>query len=379
MLIRLLSYFGNNLENTSLGNIINSEIEKANNSPKQACKIYESLFKKIIDIYPDATKGIQEFVDDNLADAMSKFAIKNYTYGGNADGYSVKGGKMSPKEFAITTFITPIEIGARSQAQNKEIDENQELKRNSEINILEGESDYDKMQKKIKSLENDFKKVSEISLRPEMIEMVYISKNNQIMVATIDGEKRPVGYPLASKGDNGNIYYNFNGNVDDDLKSKIYFKLEKIEPEEKAKITEDFKKNGSKIYEDTIEDDAMYWYGNQIFESESEEDKEILRKKELESHGKFLLSTTKDGKAIINILDNGISIEEHTGEIIYSKDGKGKYNKFFEQIRGEWLQKVDELGKQVIPEMKDVQSQDSLEEIINTQAREKDSSERETK
>lgn len=367
--------FGKGLKNTSFGSIIKSEIEKAKSNPEVAFDIYESLFKKITNIYPDAVKGIKEFVDNILAYNMSQFGIKNFFHGGYADGYRVDSGRMSPNEFAIATFIIPSEIARESQIQDKKIDDNSSTKEINSTNSSIEKLDYVEMQKNIVSLERDFKKVTEMSLRPEMIETVPISKKKQIMVATIDDEKRAVGYKLASKGENENIYYSFNGNVDSRIKNEFYFELEELTSEEKAKIVEKYKESSSEIDEDTIEEDAMSWYVDKKFNSMSEEEKSILRRKELESHGKFSLST-KDEKAVIVQIENGIQSEKYTGEIVYSKDGKGKYNKFFEFIRGEMLQSVDDLGRQVVPEIEDVKTQESLEEIINNKTSEKNTLER---
>lgn len=370
ILIKDFSYFGKELKGTCLSDIIDKGRKKAAENPEQTFEIYENMFKEIIQIFPEARKGISEFVNRTLAHNMSIFAISNYMHGGFADGYYVASGKMSPNEFAIVSFETPSEVVARSQMQNRAIEDSPQPSIQEKLDTSSNASPtYDQMVYDIKLLDKKFKQVTDISLRPEMIEMINLPNGQPVIVSSIDGKKRVAGNVLAAETEQGAIYYSFTGNIDAIAKSNIEDQLESLEHEEKEKIVEQFKSYDPEYDDDDIEEEALYWYAEQQYSSMPEKERESLKREILESRGKFIVYE-KEGKAIISPLKDDTPTQEYSGEIIYSKDSEGKYNSFFEFIQKQYVQSVDELAKQVIPEMEDVQSQSSIQNAINSQINE---------
>jgi len=376
-LINEFSFFGKELKNTSLGSIIANSIKKATSNPEQSFEIYESMFREIMHIYPDASAGISEFVNKRLVYSMSHFAISNYMYGGNANGYYVDGGKMLPNEFAIVTFATPREVVVRNQMQNKVITSNQQSPKKEKINsTLNTPSAYDDMKGDIQFLDKKFRQVIEMNTRPEMIERVDISKYQNLIVVTVDGEKKVVGNVLAAETDQGNIYYNFTGNIDIKAKEKMKDVLEEnLGPEEKKKIVEQFRTFDPEYNDDYIEEDAIDWHVKQQYSNMTEDERESLKKEVLESFGKFIVFE-RDGSVIISPLKNDEKTQEYHGKVLYSRTFKGKYTNFFERIRSEIIQSVDELGKQVFLEMADVERQNVVQNVINSQVKELGSAEK---
>lgn len=369
-LISDFSFFGRELKGTCLEGIIDKAKKEANENPERAFEIYENMFKEIIQVYPDAREGISEFVNRALAYNMSHFAINNYMHGGFADGYYVDSGKMSPNEFAIVTFETPSEVVARSQMQNRAIESSQQpSKKEKSDRSSKASPAYDQMVKDIRLLDNKFKKVAEISLRPEKIEMINASNNQHIIVATIDGKKRVAGNILAAETEQGAIYYSFTGNIDAIAKGNLEHKLEGLEPKEKEEIVERFRSYDPEYDDDDIEEEALFWYAEQQYSGMTEEEREFLKKEILESRGKFIVFE-RDGKGIISPLKNDAPTQEFHGEILYSRNSEGRFNSFFEFFRNQHTQSVDELGKQVLPEIKGVERQDSVEEAIKSQVKE---------
>lgn len=101
----------------------------------------------------------------------------------------------------------------------------------------------------------------------------------------------------------------------------------------------------------------------------TEEERECLKKEILESTGKFIVFE-RDGKAIISPLKDDTLTQEYQGEVLYSKNSEGRCNSFFEFIKNQQIQSVDELAKQVLPEIEDVERQDFVQNVINSQVNE---------
>ena len=369
-LIKDFSYFGKELKGTCLEGIIDRRKKEATENPEQAFEIYESMFKEIIQVYPGASEGISEFVNRTLAYSMSNLAINNYMHGGFADGYYVDSGKMSPNEFAIVNFETPSEVVARNQMQNRAIESSQQPSKKEKSDRSSNVSPaYEQMVKDIRLLDKKFKQVAEISLRPEMIEMINTSNNQHIIVATIDGKKRAAENILTAETEQGAIYYSFTGNIDAIAKSNLEHKLEGLEPKEKEEIVERFRSYDPEYDDDDIEEEALFWYAEQQYSGMTEEEREFLKKEILESRGKFIVFE-RDGKAIISPLKDDTPTQEFHGEVLYSRNSEGRCNSFFEFIRNQHTQSVDELGKQVLPEIEDVERQISVQNAINFQVNE---------
>ena len=369
-IIKDFSFFGKELKGTCFEDIIARGKKEATENPERAFEIYENMFKEIIHVYPDAREGISEFVNRTLAFNMSHFAINNYMYGGFADGYYVDSGKMSPNEFAIVTFETPSEVVARSQIQNRAIESNQQpFKKEKSDRSSNVSSAYEQMVKDIRVLEKKFKQVAEISLRPEMIEMINVFNKQNIIVATIDGKKRAIGNILTTETEQGAIYYNFTGNIDAVAKGNLEHKLEGIDHKEKEKIVERFRSFDPEYDDDDIEEEALSWYAEQQYNDMSEERRECLKKEILESFGKFIVFE-RNGKTIISPLKDGAPTQEFHGEVLYSRNSEGRCNSFFEFIKNQYTQSVDELRKQVLPEIGDVEGQRLVENVINSQVNE---------
>ncbi len=333
LFIGKLGTFNNISWGRYVSSIAEESISKIKKNPDMFEKVYAEFFERIKTEIPSLEEYFDDFIEDTFAEILSRGAISNYEYSGNVDGYCMENGKLSRGHFEIATFTTPREVAIEGIREN----EGKETLGNSRVKGKK--EDYTKEIGNVKKVTSFFDKVIASKSKIERIEQHNISyrdangrsKSVYIFLVTDDsGAIRQIEHPWTNQLQDGKQVFMLNrGPLKQRLVSSIELEIEDYSSEDRKKIVEEYKNSVEEYDEDYVEDDAISWKANQIYEQMSEEERNMLIAKQ----DRFMISYLRDCQKIEIISGSKIVPSTDDVEVLYSEAEDAKYNILFEAIR----------------------------------------------
>ncbi len=316
-----------NLEPISKTTIGKQIIERLNKIEDPIKKIEELdlILIELNNTSPLLKEILQGIIDEKLLQIVSQISISNLLHGGFADGYEVKGGSLSPKEFTIVKFPTPretyLEYSTGLELPTVELPPK---KKNQELLIR----NYQGIDRAL----NESLKYPNIT----RIEILYNKElkrpSNLVMYTTQNEIILPNNYLIKQEND----IYTFSMFSPKILRNKlinqISEKLAKQDKESINKIVEKYKQTNNyhaDYYEDEKEliDDALDWYAKASIDNTPPEKVTQLINKIAESDASFTLQ--KRNNQIVITTDKEYIMES---DVLVDSTINAPYNDYYYNI-----------------------------------------------
>lgn len=314
------------LRGTFIGTKMSALLKRCQLEPSKASIILEEGLLELETISPELKSIFIEILNNSLNDYLLKYGVKNYSFGGFADGYEIPSGKLSTDEFSIVRCECPTDLW------NNTLTKEEVFKKPEPIlkDVKNIECSLDDLIGVSKVLEDAAKQEN----LPERIEWICFGKYNIPVYFYKDTPKFPNNYLLGSENGVYKVSVLSRKFLISRCISTICIMIKNNDQSVINSIVEKYKMTDYYGLEDTV-DRALRWYATEIFNAYNNEAQEQLIYEESLKLGVVMISFGNNYHIAVD--NESVTVPRN---VLVDMNNNGRYNSLYTSIVEESSKKI---------------------------------------